>query len=77
MTEITKYQQIKMYLPVNGYSSLKELAADWGVHENSIRDFCRGKFTSPKLDRLTKQFIKAGDQQFQEHREKKVTANSN
>ena len=71
MTQLSKYQQLKMYLPINGYDSLKDLAADWNVHENSIRDFCRGKFTSPKLDKLTTAFIKEGDRKLTEHRKKK------
>lgn len=75
MAELTKYQKLKMYLPVNGYDSLKDLAEDWDVTVHGIRDFCRGKYTSPKLTRLTDDFIKEGDRKIQEHRNSKVTAN--
>jgi len=76
MVQLTKFQQLKMYLPVNGYDTLKELAADWDVTERAIRDYCRGKFASKNLERLTNEFIREGERRFTESHKEKLAANS-
>ena len=67
MTNLTKYQKIKMYLSINGYDTLQQLADDWDVHLNAIRDNCNGTMTSERLDRLTSEFIKNGNSKFKEY----------
>lgn len=65
-----------MYLPINGYGSLKELAEEWEVTENAIRMNARGNMVSAKVSSLIDDFISEGEKRFQEHRNSKV-ANTN
>lgn len=72
MTELTKYQLVKMYLPVNGYSSMSELARDWECSTQAIRQVSLGRTKSEKLDKKITDFIKEGDKKFQEHRSSNI-----
>lgn len=68
MAELTKYQQFKMYLPVNGYDTVKQVADEWGVTTQAIRNHCRNRFDSERLEKLIDSFISEGEKKFQEHR---------
>lgn len=72
MTELTKYQKVKMYLPVNGYDSMADLARDWDCTPDAIRRNARGIMKSDRLDKLISDFIKEGGKRFQEHRSSNI-----
>lgn len=68
MRQIDKYAELKLYMPFNGYETMEELANDWECTVDGIRNYCRGKYKSARLDKLTSQFIKEGDKKLQEYR---------
>lgn len=71
MNELTKYQRVKMYLPINGYNTVNELADAWDCTPNAIRQWCRGNMKSDRIESLFNDYIDRGDRRFNEHRDKK------